>query len=144
MALNETECKISETMARIPDHGFDIGYANVYRWLIDKEGNITPDILRYGSEEKRLENPDNHAPLICVGFPVPEALKKEINDFLGTKLYPYLEAYINFQALTNERVTELNSIVAKDEADKLIKTNEINNRYDTEIDGICATLGISL
>jgi len=114
MALNQKENKIPETMSRVPDPGFDIGYALVYRWLIDKDGNVTPDLFRYGSEERRQNNPHNHAPIYCPGFFLPPALKKEIWDYLGKKLYPVMEYFINYQSLSQE----YNEAIKAKDADK--------------------------
>lgn len=99
MALNDKENKIKETMAIIPSTGVNVEYANVLRWTIDKNGYVTPDIIRYGSEENRKENPDQHLPPIGVGFCLPKSVQKRIWDFIGKELYPYLELNIHISEI---------------------------------------------
>lgn len=123
MALSKKENKLKNTMDCIQSDGVDIGYANVLRWMIDKNGYVVPDVIRYGSEEKRRENPEQHLPPVGFGWQLPKKIQKEIWDFIGAKCYPYLELQIQLQPIIKEMET-----ADKEKMEELQK--KIDDLYD--------------
>lgn len=138
MALTVDEGTKKETMERIAEAGFPIGYANIMRLMVDCHGNYSGEMRRYYSEEKRRENEYATPGLIGYGGQIS---KKDM-DSIFKIIYPYIELDINKTALLDDMQKEINSI---EDTDKKIiekKKAEIIKKYTDKIEALKKELNL--